>query len=268
MSPAEDSTVHLSEEQLVLHFYGDAENVEALELHLRECAACRHRLEVLKGALASIGASAALHPPERGEGYGNAVWLRLEPRLPVRGLGWLSGWRQWLAPRRLAWSGALAVLLLAAFLAGRFTQTLEPAGTAGAGDSRAVRERILLVAVGEHLERSQLVLIELTNAAPAAAVDISSEQQRARELVDSNRLYRQTALEAGETGVADVLDQLERVLVEIANSPSELSGPELERIRKRLEAQGILFKVRALGSQVRERSSPAALSPDRPRMML
>ena len=61
-----------------------------------------------------------------------------------------------------------------------------------AADSQ-VRERVLLVAVGDHLERSQMVLIELANAGAHTGVDISYEQKAAEDLLESNRLYRQTA---------------------------------------------------------------------------
>jgi vacuolar-type H+-ATPase subunit E/Vma4 len=85
-------------------------------------------------------------------------------------------------------------------------------------------------------------------------------------LVGANRLYRQTALNAGEAGMASVLDQLERVLVEVANSPSEVSSKQLESLRKRIESQGILFKVRVVGSDVRKRAQrpPADAAPQQP----
>ena len=35
-----------------------------------------------------------------------------------------------------------------------------------AGEASAVRERVLLVAVGDHLERSKMLLVELANADP------------------------------------------------------------------------------------------------------
>jgi hypothetical protein len=71
--------------------------------------------------------------------------------------------------------------------------------------------------------------------------------------VDANRLYRQTAVRAGEAGVASVLDDLERVLIDIATGPSTLSSAEFETVRRRIEERGILFKVRVVGSQMRER---------------
>ena len=88
-------------------------------------------------------------------------------------------------------------------------------------------------------------------------VDISGTQEWARDLVPTNRLIRLTANEAGERVVADVLDDLERVLVEIANSPSHLSGMEFQQIRQRVEAQGIVFKIRVLDTQVRQREQGA-----------
>ena len=121
-----------------------------------------------------------------------------------------------------------------------------------------MRERILLVAVGDHLDRSQLALVEFVNNPGGSSMDISSEQARARDLVTENRLYRQTALTTGEPGVASVLDDLERVLMEIANSPSPMTSAEFNRVRKRIEQQGIIFKVRVFGERVREREIRSA----------
>ncbi len=105
-----------------------------------------------------------------------------------------------------------------------------------------MRERVLLVAVGDHLERSQMVLVELVNANPDRKMDISDEQKWAEDLLVANRLYRQTAARTGDENVAVVLEDLERVLVEIAHSPSTLSREELAEIRKRIESQGNLIQ--------------------------
>ena len=87
----------------------------------------------------------------------------------------------------------MAALLIAAFLAGRVSQRQQ----AVAGLSGPVRERIMLVAVGEHLEQSQMILVELMNSEPKGPVDISEEQLRAQDLIGENRLYRQAALKSG-----------------------------------------------------------------------
>ena len=46
------------------------------------------------------------------------------------------------------------------------------------------------------------------------------------------RLYRQTARTTGDSAVASVLDDLERVLIEIAHSPSEVSSEQLDDLRQ------------------------------------
>ena len=126
----------------------------------------------------------------------------------------------------------------------------KPAQTAAT--DRQARERVLLVAVGDHLERSQMILIELANAgAPKNGhLDITYEQHAAEDLLESNRLYRQTAASSGDTATAALLEDLERVLLEIAHSPSAVSAKQLDQLRREIEDRGILFKVKVFGSQV------------------
>ena len=194
-----------------------------------------------------------LEAPERGEGYGREVWDRLQPRL-ARRPG--DGRSAPLAGLRLApWSLAAAVLVLVAgaFFAGRATQRPGEAPL-----STDARRGILLVALGDHLERSRMVLLEYVNAAPLEAAG-SRERARAAELVASNRLYRQAAAREGEPGVADVLDQLERVLLEIANSPAHVSPESHEALRRRIEEEGVLFKIEVIGARAGQRANrPAA----------
>jgi hypothetical protein len=82
-------------------------------------------------------------------------------------------------------------------------------------------------------------------------LDISSEQERAANLLIENRLYRQTALQTGDAVVAGVLEELERVLLEISHAPSRLEPGQVDDLRRRLRTEGILFRIRVLGSTVR-----------------
>jgi hypothetical protein len=66
-------------------------------------------------------------------------------------------------------------------------------------------------------------------------------------------LYRQAAAASGEARIKNLLDELERLLVELAVSPDQLSSDEMERVKERLDVNGLLFKVRVLSSTVRER---------------
>jgi len=253
---------HLTEEQLIDLRYGaiaDAKLRAACEQHLASCAACRSDFESLERVLAAVDAAPL---PERDELYGTRVWQRLRPRLKQH-RGW--NWSAWLAPPRLAAASALVLLVAAAFLAGRYWRppntSPNKVNPVAVSDPGVVRERILLVAVGDHLDRSQMVLLEIANAdekeAREGVLDISDEQKRAEELVDASRLYRQTAQHQGDTAVASVLDELERALLEIAHSPSKPTAAQLEEIQHRIAAKGLLLKVRVIGSEVREREKTA-----------
>jgi hypothetical protein len=128
------------------------------------------------------------------------------------------------------------------------------ATTAASGDSR---RRILLTSVADHLDRSDRVLTDIMNASRS---DISTEQRWADDLLDASRLYRQDASDAGEQSVAAVLDELERSLLEIVNSPSKISAADLEQIRRRIDAAALLFKVRVMSDEIRQREqAPVSL---------
>src|SRR6266404_6347180 len=235
-------TSHISEEQFVLFYYGESTEAAGIESHMAECEACRSDFRALQLVLNTVDSAPV---PERKGEYGKTVWARLEKQLARRKRrGLLQQW--WI------WAPALTALVLTAFFAGRFTHKNDPQ----VANNQQIRERILLVAVGDHLERSQMVLAELSNAPEGKGkLDISDERQMAADLLDDNRLYRQTAASTGDKGVASVLDDLENVLMEIAHSPSEVSNQQLDDLRQQIQDRGLLFKVRLMGSRVREQES-------------
>jgi hypothetical protein len=251
---------HLTEEQLVLHYYGEEGEALETERHLDECAECQALYVSLQRALNVVD---SLPAPERGADYGAQVWRRIEAKLPAR--RWWQVWAGGAPALRWAFAGAAMVALLTvAFLAGRFYPH-PPARLHMAGDAQ-VRERVLLVAVGDYLDRSQMVLVELANANANGALDISSEQERAHELISETRLYRQTAATTDNTSVIGILDELERVLLDVAHGPSQLSPMELQKFRAHLEAEGILFKIRVVNSNVRSQEEAAAADTARQRL--
>ena len=189
------------------------------------------------------------------------MWARLVPELETRRTSWLS--RLFPAGPKWAYAGGVAALLLAAFVAGRFSRSpaVEAPGVVTTAAAGNVSERILVVAVVDHLDRSQMMLVELLNAEPGQLpVDRGTEQSRARELVAENRLYRVSAAEAGDDAMSDVLDELERVLLEIANTPDDATAGDLEALRQRIDARGLLFKVRVVHSEMRERERQTVIA--------
>ena len=252
---------HTTEEELFAYREGEMKGRQAIAAHLRECGECRAELERIDEVFQALD---AMPVPDPGEEYGAKVWRQIRNRLPKhapkRGA---NGWSAWFAPRRLVAVGIAAALLILAFYAGR--KTGPSRGGEEIADAGKIRERVLVVAVGEHLGKSEMILMELSNAQPAETgkklINISTAQKRAEDLVEENRLYRQTALEGGDNAIASTLDELQRVLLDVANSPAELTLAQFESIQKRIAAQGILLKVRVVRQELRAeaagKSAPA-----------
>jgi hypothetical protein len=248
---------HLTEEELIAYQEGETTQREAIAEHLTGCTACRAELDRIEAVLHALD---NLPVPERGPEYGRTVWQQIAPRLPEKAG---RGWGAWFEPRRWVAIGAMAAMVIAAFVAGRWSKPKDT-GTPVASMAQ-VRERVLVVAVGEHLGKSEMVLMELANAAPDNSgkkqINISAEQKRAEDLLDANRLYRETAKQDGDAALADILDDLERVLLDVAHSPDELTPAKLESLQKRIEAHGILFKVRVVGKELQEKQNQTNSAP-------
>jgi hypothetical protein len=248
---------HWTEDDLILYFYGEGRRRVEIERHLQECAPCAASYRDIAGTLAMIKTPDV---PERSDQYGLEVWQRIRPELAERQMPW---WMVWMQPPRLAMLAAAAVLLVAAFVAGRAWEhqpaqtvatTMAPTPqTAPSGDAS---RRILLTSVADHLDRSERVLTDIVNT--SSPRDISAEQAWAQDLLTASRLYRQDAVDAGERSVASILDELERSLLEIVHSPSRISAADLDDIRRRIDAAALLFKVRVMSDELRQREDVTA----------
>jgi hypothetical protein len=255
------TTTHLPEETLILHYYSEADDAATVEAHLAGCAHCRTEFERLRRVLALVDVQEV---PGPGPAFERRVWARLAPELETRRTSWFASLFPAAGPRWV-YAGGVAALLLVAFIAGRFSSpgtTPSPASatTASAAEKGDVSERVLVVAVVDHLDRSQMMLVELLNADPAGVSELGADQSRARELINENRLYRVSAEQAGDEAMTDVLDDLERVLLEIANTPRDASAGDLEALRQRINARGLLFKVRVVHSEMRERERQTVIA--------
>ncbi|HET9229216.1 MAG TPA: hypothetical protein VFR31_21230 [Thermoanaerobaculia bacterium] len=222
-----------SDDDLVLLFYGEHDDSVALREAIEADPELRARYESLERVLSAVD----LPVPERPAGYGARVWNRLLPRLERRPF--------WRIPQ-FAWATA-ALLLVIGFVAGRYLPQAPQA------IPESARDRILAGAVADHLESSERLLVEVANAGPGEPMDLSAERAWAQDLLEANRLYRQTAQNGGRKRLATLLDELEPFLLELAHAPDDTTPEEMQALRDRIEEQALLFKVRILGERL-ERS--------------
>ncbi len=209
---------HLTEEQLVDLYY---DRPAAPHPHLAECRQCREAFSDFEQTLNAFTDLPVPEPPP-------FTWREpLTARLAAR-------WRMFaLVP-------ALAAALFAAFYLGRSTTPPAPK-LAATPLAESGRERILVVALGNHLQRSEMVLLEVANGDHATS---SAVQERARNLIGETRLYRQTAVYRGDRNYSELLEELDRLLTAIANGQSQSSKPGTEQLEQ------LLFKIRVTGSNI------------------
>lgn len=246
-------STHFSEDEFVLAYYSEPGLGERRE-HLDACEQCRAELASMATVLDQVTPTEV---PELDADYESRVWDRVSWRL--------RGERKQKKTRRYEWLAAAALIAIA-FTGGLLIRNDKPVQIANTPSSTAIeptgsstqqqRDRILLVVVGDHFDDSERMLIELTNLTPDEDVDVTTERERASELLASNRLYRSTALSRGEDRVATLLDELEPVLMQIAHGPSQMTPDELRKIQKRVESKGLVFKLRVLRADVRATSVP------------
>lgn len=240
---------HLGEDELIEIYYG--EGTTADNEHLRACRECSTQYSHFKQSLDALG---PVTVPRRGAEYGDRVWEKLRPQLVPYGKEsphWL-GWTNWRAAALLA---SCAILLTGVFLGGRYWERVTTKKTNFAATPQAT-QRVILVVLTDHLDRTERLLVQLEHAGPKDRTDNAQLQSEAQELLASNRLYRVSASNAGDRELAGALDRLEGVLAEIANDP-KLSAADIKRVRKDMNTRGILFEIRVL----RARSSDQETGP-------
>lgn len=218
---------HLSDEDLVLLYYNEAGVEGRVRRHVAACAECRGAAESLARVLDKCSEWEA---PEPSADLTRRIMSRAghADAVPVR---------QWFYA-----AAAIAAILFLTFLAGRYSKHPKPSVFAGL--SPQAQHRILEISLADHLDRAELLLTEIANASDDEPVD----RARAQDLVDEGRLMRQTLARDGDSETLALLDEVERFMLEVANTTD---GAELRRLRERVASDSLLFKVRILGSNLR-----------------
>jgi len=237
---------HLNDEELIAHHYRDADASE----HLRACADCKAQYETLCRVLSLVE---SVPVPERGASYPDEVWNRLRWRLERR------------RRRTWQWMASAAAVLAIAFVTGEWWHSRQQTADSGQqvaaarplntstaqplNSSTPDTNKVLVYVVGDHLDAAERVLAELSNADPKKGLDVGEQQKRAEELVDANRIYRQTAAKRGDARIAALLSDIEPILVELSHSGAKLTPDELTSMQRRIDSKNLLFKMRVMSAQ-------------------
>jgi outer membrane biosynthesis protein TonB len=113
----------------------------------------------------------------------------------------------------------------------------------GLTDTQPVRPADAQTMTALHFEKAETLLRAFRNVRlddPDAATEVSYERQRARQLVYQNMMLRREADAAGDVQISSVLENLEPILLDIANLPDKPDDDAVRVIRERVERKNIV----------------------------
>jgi hypothetical protein len=241
---------HLSEEEMIAHYYsGDSCKAE-VEIHLQACKQCGEVYEEFSKLLRSVHAPDV---PLRGSEYGAQVWRSIQGALHPYGPNRKRRLFQW---PRFAYGAACLLVLGGAFWAGRLWEHVHSRPLASSGEQQT-KQRVVLFVLDDHLDRSERLLVQLNHAGGEGDYVDLPLQAEAHQLLSDNQLYRQSAAQANDPLLNAALDHLERVLLEVAHSGNQLTSSDIASIQKEMNTQGLLFQIRVLRTRLSEQKPNA-----------
>jgi hypothetical protein len=205
----------------------------------------------LRSGLDEIQAS---EPPERDASYGDRVWASIAPALPRYAIEKKSLLRSIPLRRGLSYAAACALLLAGAFFAGRVWEQHQQSSKIvvnwqAPASAPPARQQVVVVVLGDHLDRSERLLVELKHADAGSTETIAPLRDEARTLLAANKGFREEAAQADNPELAIALKHLDGLLVQLANRPGGLNAEALAKLQAEMNSDRLLFEVRVLRSR-------------------
>jgi anti-sigma-K factor RskA len=244
---------HFSGEELIELYYSE-DGSEAAR-HMDACTECAGAYEALQADLADLK---PVEPPGRSEDYGEQVWNSISGQLPA----YVGRRRPWF--RQPLWIGltaaaTCALLVAAAFYAGRLWEHRNPPPAVVSHAAPPAQQRVVVVVLSDHLDRSERLLVELKHANADDTQLATPLRDEARSLLVANRKCRQEANANGDPALITALDHLSQLLNELANQPGGLNADAIGRLQTQMNQDGLLFEVRVLRSRIPKHQAEANL---------
>lgn len=117
------------------------------------------------------------------------------------------------------------------------------------------QEGAVVVVLGDHLDRSERLLVELKHADAGSEELLSVLRDEAVSLEAANLICRQNAAEDNDPALTTVLNHLDQLLVELINQTEGLNGATITRLQDEMNGEGLLLEVRILRSRIPDKQA-------------
>lgn len=225
-----------------------ARQEQELARHLASCPSCRATLASFQEIKQTLGAP---RRPELPAHVWEGFWDRLRDRMaqepapqPRRQWRFSLGPARWLPA--LQFAAAAVLVLLGVFIGRNFWRSEEAPVTAKSPTlSTALPVTEAEARSSLLLERSKILLIGVVNEdfSSASAADLKRQRQVSHALLAETRELRAELRTTPDRRMLQLLDQLEVVLLQIANLEVEHDLSAVEFVREGINREGLLLKI-------------------------
>ena len=254
-----------SQSLIAASLYGElseAEN-ERLETHLAICVDCRAQAEQMRDVVSVMGIAQQPEMPEHfWEGYWDRVRERMAGQTPPQP-AWWEQIRTFMSQHRffLIRLTAATALLTIGVLAGVLMRSRDlskpvlghrPEIVAPLRESNVQTQRLL--------DQSKLLLLGFANEdfSQAQVADFAPQRDISLQLLRQAHNLRPALRAAGNPQLEQLVDELELVLMQIANLERQEDLRGVELIRDGIDHGGLLFKINIEEMKRQARTMPAS----------
>lgn len=224
---------------------------DEVQRHLAGCSSCRQELDGLRQTLSHLPGApldpAADCPPEFWRELLDAVERQLPPP-PIR-MPWFIQFIAFIDDitgpvRRPSLAlGAVALLVVSGVVTWQLLRHEPPPPVAQTKAPPTVTSRPADTRVQDYLRKSRILLVGIANMPTGQdePLDLKPEREASRALVREARYLRQQDIDPRSERL---MEDMEKVLIELSNIREQTEFPELEIIRGGIERENLLFKIR------------------------
>lgn len=219
------------------------------EAHLAGCPACEAEYRTLAATREAAAArSRPERPPAEWQRLADAIVARAVPR--ARPLERLPMRPRWPSTGGGAWGLRVAVAVLLVGFGVWLGRAAFPREVPVAAPGAAVEptaEAVLEARTVRYLERARVLLLRVTHFDPAtddpAALDLERQQHIADELLGESAALREALAGRGAGRLERLMDDLDLVLLHLANLDADAVPAALERVQRGAQRKALLMQL-------------------------
>ncbi len=256
----------------------NAEQKHFFKDHLLMCEKCTSKFEEMKSTLQFMGKRVR---PEPGKIFWDSYEERLAQRIEKEEIlqpereSWKKRFARTFtfAPKWAYQTAAALVLIVVGVFIGRMiflpsTSEIQQASQQPGIISPQQPGTELVRRTQNYIERSKLILLALVNFDPATedpyALDLPYQQQMSKELVQEASYLKRELAESDQERLENLIVDLERVLLQIANLESENDFEAIDLIKEGANSRGILMQINLTDLRRSIRRGKSSTSPEQP----